>query len=38
LPPPERSIDIHHFFPGFTGFLTSFLGRGLAEGLVSFVW
>jgi hypothetical protein len=36
--PFKRTMDCHHFFPGFTGFLTSFLGRGLAEGLVSFVW
>jgi hypothetical protein len=38
LTPLDGTMKPHHFFPGFTGFLISFLGRGLAEGLVFFVW
>jgi hypothetical protein len=30
-------MNAHHFFPGFTGFLISFFGRGLADGLTFFV-
>jgi hypothetical protein len=37
LTPLDGMMDAHHFFPGFTGFLTSFLGRGLADGLAFFV-